>query len=795
MEGAMQEGDDAARWEVIEGDCVDVMRTMPEASVDAVVCDPPYNLSDSGKRDAQCLRRTMLEVGFPHDDHSHVQRCEGSHLAGPRGGSATLRWVDGTVRVDARIGVPEGAVDLKRASVGKQEVHDGDMASTGTSDRHLPLEVDAHCGETLGHYVLEPADGRDAPFCDTTCSCFTEPSAGRIAMDVLATGPAARLLTRPGAPHVGGRHDAGSQAPGAPDVVTGAGAVVRAVLCLDLLGGAHKLYIADGAAQRDPLFLLQSAEPVGTSSTARGLSSVTEAHRVSVIGASTHGTFALDAPWHALKPSRATGGFMGRRWDGWESPAAYQRWCAAWAGEALRVLKPGGHLLAFGGTRTYHRLTCALEDAGFEIRDEILSLFEATDAGRQFLASLTPEQLAALDTMGGDPLAWVYGSGFPKSLDVSKAVDKQDAVAERDARARQSQEWLRQHVTPQQVNEATGSCMGHILTTHPTQPAIPTPAMLDALRPLLPTVPSWLETLVTERRVESQQFAARELLRVERRMNEPSGIVNVGQGDRVEFDRKVTQAHTDDAKRWQGWGTALKPAHEPIVMARKPLSGTVAQTVLEHGTGALNIDGCRIGFAGAGDEAESKAKNRHADFDSGARENRVYGQDTRARGEHGNYDPPGRWPANLMLQHTGACVLVGTRRVRAATGPEDGLRASAGGNGVTHGHMKGVAGSWHAGPDGREDVEAWNCAPGCPIRLMDEQAPAAGDGRFPGTKGGIGKGLVYGAPGSGKGLRATGRLDPAGGASRFFYCAKASTLERNAGLEEVMPGWGRNPHP
>lgn len=168
------------------------------------------------------------------------------------------------------------------------------------------------------------------------------------------------------------------------------------------------------------------------------------------------------------------------------SPAAmrnFQRWCTAWATECLRILKPGGHLLAFGGSRTWHRLTTGIEDAGFEIRDSI---------------------------------AWLYGSGFPKSMDVSKAIDK-SAGAEREV--------VGTHHRHGGGSAVSGSMSG------------------------------------------------------------PLGI---------ESELPLTAPATDAAKRWQGWGTGLKPSFEPIVVARKPLAGTVAANVLEHGTGALNIDACRI---------------------------------------------------------------------------------------------------------------------------------------------------------------------------------------------------------
>jgi site-specific DNA-methyltransferase (adenine-specific) len=177
---------------------------------------------------------------------------------------------------------------------------------------------------------------------------------------------------------------------------------------------------------------------------------------------------------------------MGKRWD-YDVPSV-----EVWA-ECLRVLKSGGHLLAFAGTRTQHRMAVRIEDAGFEIRDMI---------------------------------AWVYGSGFPKSLDVSKAIDKA-AGADREV--------IR---TPMTAHSTAGKGSSNELDERP-----------------------WMTK-------------ARELGYHEHAGNTPA---------------------TPEAKQWEGWGTALKPALEPITVARKPLIGTVAENVLQHGTGAINVDGCRVG--------------------------------------------------------------------------------------------------------------------------------------------------------------------------------------------------------
>ena len=240
--------------------------------------------------------------------------------------------------------------------------------------------------------------------------------------------------------------------------------------------------------------------------------------------------------------------FMGRGWDAY-GPREFQAWCEIWAREALRVLRPGGHLLAFGGTRTFHRLTCGIEDAGFEIRD---------------------------------CLSWLYGSGFPKSLDVSKAIDR-----------------------------AAGAEGGYG-------------------EPKSAAHAGWIDR-GRMRGDEGHDGYQRPWMQ---------------DGEAVDRNARKYLPATEAAATWEGWGTALKPGWEPIVLARKPLAGTVAANVQQHGTGALNIDGCRVGTHGYSQE-EWTAKGA----------SRTTGTTYGAHRPSDTPLPAGRWPANVVLDEAAARML------------------------------------------------------------------------------------------------------------------------------------------
>lgn len=312
--------------------------------------------------------------------------------------------------------------------------------------------------------------------------------------------------------------------------------------------------------------------------------------------------------------SRISTGFMGKQWDGGD--IAFDP--ALWA-ECLRVLKPGGYLLAFGGARTYHRLACAIEDAGFEIRDQIM---------------------------------WVYGSGFPKSLDVSKAIDKAAGVERRVI----SEGRPVKRMIPGADQDATGSWIK------------------DNGRVYVPT---------------------------------------------------ATEAATEAARKWEGWGTALKPAHEPIVVARKPLVGTVVANVLKYGTGAINIGACRI-------EGEPVPINKLEEWSG-------FGQMERPSYEQ-TMNTEGRWPANLI--HDGSDEVLDAFPNAPGQLADIKYDADERKTGNIYGKMK-------RGHEPSAD------------KIYTEN-------------GGTNFAMKPGAR----------RLDT-GSAARFFYCAKAGREDRNEGCEHL----------
>jgi site-specific DNA-methyltransferase (adenine-specific) len=315
-----------------------------------------------------------------------------------------------------------------------------------------------------------------------------------------------------------------------------------------------------------------------------------------------------------------TKGFMGKEWDGTGIQYNIEMWK-----ECLRVLKPGGHLLSFGGTRTYHRMACAIEDAGFEIRDCI---------------------------------QWIYGQGFPKSLNIQKQINKKY--------------------------------------------------------------------------------------------------------------EKVIQS-----KEYSGFGTSLKPATEPIVLARKPISEkTISDNVLKWGTGGINIDVCRIEFTN-----NETDKRIGTDITCKATKESLFGDFSNVKDKNILHFKEGRFPANVILSHHPDCIetdekieIIGSDSSFNKNDYDDNLSGSTN---FKRGNYRGR---------GTEQINKWICHEDCPIRIMDEQSGIlkANKNMSPFKE----KATNNIQLNSSKEINRIGYEDK-GGASRFFYCAKTSKKDRNEGCEEL----------
>ena len=335
--------------------------------------------------------------------------------------------------------------------------------------------------------------------------------------------------------------------------------------------------------------------------------------------------------------------FMGKKWD-YDVPSQ-----AIWE-ECIRVLKPGGHLLSFAGSRTYHRMAVRIEDAGFEIRDQIM---------------------------------WIYGSGFPKSHNVGNAIDKKHGAGNR----------------------------GHAISSgnqlHPT-----------------------------------------------------TGLARPN-GEKLD----KYEARTEEGKGWEGWGTALKPAHEPIVMARKPIVGTVANNVLEYGVGGINIDGCRIG-------TETITQRQ---YDRTPEHGGQWGNSSKRETNGVITETEGRFPANIIFE----CTCDNPKVKENTNTPYNYIDKNYSENGFLP-NVNAVA-PYNYNDEGTGVIHT---DPNCPCYILDQQSGKLNKQAKCKTdnKSGWQNHYVGGTD-----VNAVERklyLDE-GGASRFFYCPKASKTDRNEGCDSL----------
>ena len=366
-------------------------------------------------------------------------------------------------------------------------------------------------------------------------------------------------------------------------------------------------------------------------------------------------------------------GFMGKSWD--NSSIAYN--IEMWK-EAMRVLKPGGYLLSFGGTRTYHRMACAIEDAGFEIRDQI---------------------------------QWVYGSGFPKSLNIGKAIDKIaprlgqfDKFAEHFKQQRELKQISQKDIAKHFLSKTSG--ITGCVWNWENGANIPTLEQWNKLKELLDLSNEFLpliERIERERKIIGKSTTNKTVYQ------------RIGQ-DNISGEINVTKGTSE----WEGWGTALKPANEPICVARKPLAEkTVAENVLKYGTGGINIDECKVPISNEDIEKRSKeeiSRNIEKGKNNGKESITGFMGLIKSAGQTIDSIKCGRFPSNVL--HDGSEEVMNEFAKAGVSKSNDSKR------------NRKVLGSFG---------------------MPNDSTPEYSDSGTP---------------------------------ARFFYCAKASKSERNQGLDE-----------
>jgi len=345
--------------------------------------------------------------------------------------------------------------------------------------------------------------------------------------------------------------------------------------------------------------------------------------------------------------------------------------------EALRVAKPGAHLLCFGGTRTFHRMACAIEDAGWTVFDCIM---------------------------------WVYGSGLPKSMDVAKAIDKTGGIDPKKSGSALMAARERAGMSRSEVADAIGCTEASLRDWEvgrarkkgaPVEHVTPSPIYRDKLVGLL----GFTED-------------ERKVLGVAQDRRQDGSVLGLGHSG-----KRYDGAQTELAREWEGWGTCLKPAWEPIIVARKPLDGTVAHNVLTWGVGALNIDACRVAI-GADDDVFAKNPHTH----SKGKDSGIYGT---YKEQQGNWSgDKGRFPANLV--HDGSQMVL-------ELFPDTG-KSSGGGMHTLN--------TFRDGEDSAERTYADRGSTSFAAKPGMRREPTSAD--------------------------------------RFFYCAKASKKDRNYGCERLL---------
>lgn len=514
---------------IIHGDCLEELKKLEDNSVDAVITDPPYGLSNTKPQQVADVLKAWVtgdDEHVPSVPRKGRKNCLSQIILRTQGDSdredtlARKDFVNVPITFSST-GLPMfGAVDFNDDS-SFREIEVNDVSPEFALDDELVNGFFSEFGKEGQDVEFRLWALKGCPGCVGVCTCLTESSQGVGAVPV-RLGYYALADTESATP-----------------VVTLRVTEVSAVLSFDRRRRSFELSPAGSAGEGDGLVLIVSPKGVGAVTGAGGLATVLEPGLVGGVGGAADGACSADLVTHVdlldrlVNPSLHPVGFMGASWDSFVPPPA------VWE-ECMRVLKPGGHMAVFAGARTQDLMGLSIRLAGFEIRDG---------------------------------LSWITGTGFPKGQDIGKQIDKMKGAK----------------------REVVGSGSAGA-----------------GFNPV-------------------KGFG--------------SGVTTVG--DKVSSQTwDVTAPATSEAQRWDGWNTQLKPAQEPIILARKPLDGTVANNVLAHGVGGLNIDACRVGTDG-GTVAVNFGETRGAMYGGGK------GKPTNEIDKIGK----GRFPANVLLDEHAATEM------------------------------------------------------------------------------------------------------------------------------------------
>lgn len=696
---------------VINKDCIEGLRGMADNSVDSIVTDPPYELSNDGKQSANGI---FFEFAFPK--HSKIE----SHLTG---GNELALLINEIIGLSSVRGVPAPPSSVPVVSValdndsafGEQNIEYRPESSIGIPSDRAGGNIEPQNTQHLGCFALKLTDSAQL------FQILNEVGSGFVSggLGVGFVGGAARLpsLLRGLGAVVSFDDHVGVFNLALADLVrTGTGAAGGAMLRFNLAGGAVEHLSAASALLFTAVLQSAGAHLVRAESAASSLPPMFESRRIRIINIAAGRALSLDLIVHPQSVSST--GFMGKEWDGSKIAYSVELWR-----EALRVLKPGGHLLAFSGSRTYHRMTCAIEDAGFEIRDQIMWVYSQGFPKSMNLDREKGKTICGCDTLPYDheetKQKTEYDLRFVRGGDVSTAIShekecgevlqqsvpEQSASSEKletanDVRCRQSGMEGRSDVQKASWELRPGEIRA---------PGNQNNQSIDGQERWVCDGASPSNGNVDTQNATPYGNSSPYRSQSTEQLTQQSGTV-AGQSQPQNGGAWPICRGCGKPRIPSGLGTALKPAHEPICVARKPLVGTVAANVLAYGTGAIHIDACRV------------ATNGEQPKGSGARESWRAMEGRADLQDHGeNVTPPaGRWPANLIHD--------GSDEVLAAFPDAKGQQGFVG---EKHGERPSINTYGDYGP--RPDT------------------PPRGD---------------------------------TGSAARFFYCAKASKRDRDEGLAD-----------